>query len=160
MTKNEWYALPISARLAIAGGGQEQEVQGAGLSARNALAAGSGGGTRQGAAYWSDSFKASEVPSQWGAEHKISVGLDYATSPDLATYITGIRDDRFTRAEIDDARTAATAAERARIFAALEECRPTTTQYSRRDWALEERGANRLWEKIAAKLGMPVKEGE
>jgi hypothetical protein len=149
MTKNEWYALPISARLAIAGGGQEQEVQGAGLSARNALAAGSGGGTRQPVAYYWESDAPSSLPRQWSA--------DIATGADLTVYASygGIRDDRFTRAEIDDARTAATAAERARIFAALEECRPTTTQYSRRDWALEERGANRLWEKIAAKLGMP-----
>jgi hypothetical protein len=87
----------------------------------------------------------------------------YALNPaDLASYgaITAIRDDRFTRAEIDDARTAATAAERARIFAALEECRPTTQAYSRREWAYEEKGRRELFSKIAAKLGMPVKEGE
>ena len=115
--------------------------------AGNVATAGGIGDTRRAAGYWTHSAEPSILPTQWG--------VDIATSPDLAGYITGIRDDRFTRAEIDDARAAATKAEHARILAKLEECRPTSTVYSRRDWALEERGAQRLWDKIAAKLGMP-----
>jgi hypothetical protein len=45
-------------------------------------------------------------------------------------------------------RAEAAAAERARIMAALETCRPTETQYTRRDWAIEEKGKRELWDKI------------
>jgi hypothetical protein len=54
---------------------------------------------------------------------------------------------------------AATKAEHARILAVLETCRPTTQPYTRRDWALEERGKNELFAKIMKALGQPVKEG-
>jgi hypothetical protein len=113
-----------------------------GVAQSNNPLSGGMGGTRQGVAHLR--------PDQR------YISFDIATGPDLAGYITcgAIRDDRFTRAEIDDARTAATAAERARIFAALEECRPTSQAYSRRDWAIEERGKRDLWAKIMKALGV------
>lgn len=47
--------------------------------------------------------------------------------------------------------------ERARIMAALETCRPTEQPYTRRDWALEERGKRDLWAKIMKALGEGAK---
>jgi hypothetical protein len=50
--------------------------------------------------------------------------------------------------QIMEAREEATQVERARILALLETCRPTDQPYSRRDWALEERGKQELWKRI------------
>lgn len=60
---------------------------------------------------------------------------------------------------LDKARAEGAAAERERIMAALQMCKPTETVYSRRDWAIEERGKRDLWAKIMKALGEPVKEG-
>jgi hypothetical protein len=51
-------------------------------------------------------------------------------------------------------RQAATAAERARIFAALEECRPTEQPYSRIQWRWEEKGRREQFDKMMKALGV------
>jgi hypothetical protein len=43
--------------------------------------------------------------------------------------------------------------ERARFMAKLETCRPTEVAYSRRDWAIEEKGKRELFDKIMKALG-------
>ena len=116
--------------------------------AGNVATAGGIGDTRRAAGYWTHSAEPSILPTQWG--------VDIATSPDLAGYITGIRDDRFTRAEIDDARTAATKAEHARILAKLEECRPTEQPYSRIQWRWEEKGRREQFDKMMKAVDQPT----
>lgn len=51
-------------------------------------------------------------------------------------------------------RQSATQAEHARILAILETCRPTEQPYSRIEWRWEEKGAQRLWDKIMKALGV------
>lgn len=62
-----------------------------------------------------------------------------------------------SEADLKAAIEGATIAEHARIMAAIEKCRPTDQPYTRRDWALEERGKRELWDKIMKALGEGAK---
>ncbi len=81
--------------------------------------------------------------------------LDELDEPGLRVFRT---DDTATL--MATATEAATKAERERIFAVLEMCRPTATVYSRRDWAIEEKGAQAMFDKLCKALGMEQKGGE
>lgn len=70
-------------------------------------------------------------------------------------HITGL-----PKREVESERDAGAREERARIMAALETCRPTEQPYTRRDWAIEEKGKRELWDKILKALGQEQKGGK
>lgn len=73
-----------------------------------------------------------------------------STVADLAAQII----PRETETALTAAREQGAREEKARILALLERCRPTEQPYSRRDWALEERGKRELFDKIMKALGV------
>lgn len=61
---------------------------------------------------------------------------------------------------VQQAREEAAASERARLIAKVEALRPLDQPYTRRDWALEQRGESRMFDRILAALQGPDKKGE
>lgn len=94
-------------------------------------------------------------------QHRLAL-LDniYTTTAQNLIHPIAANTERDRAAAIEKARSEGAALEREQIMLALRMCKPTETAYSRRDWALEERGKRYLWAKIMKALGEPVKEGE
>jgi hypothetical protein len=96
----------------------------------------------------------------WGAGHPGEIPASWLTP---SFVVSGAFDNtleerpsEFSPDILTAAREQGAREERAKIMAKLETCRPTETQYTRREWRWEEKGAQAMFDKIMKALGEDV----